>query len=93
MERVAGAGILMASGVNEDEESQDSPFDRLEGKINSLIERYQGLQKEYRESSLQLAEREARIQHLEEQVRKLEEQRAEARRRLDGLIERLTRIA
>lgn len=86
-------GISMASGVNGDEESQDSPFDRLEAKINSLIERYQGLQEEYRESGLQLAEREARIHQLEEQVRNLEEQRAEARRRLDGLIERLTRIS
>jgi len=83
----------MASGVDGDEESQNSPFDRLEGKINALIERYEGLQKEYRESSLQLAEREARIHQLEEQVRNLEEQRAEARRRLDGLIERLTQIS
>lgn len=85
--------MTAAGGAGVGEESQDSPFDRLESKINSLIERYEGLQKDYRECNLQLAESEARIRQLEEQVRGLEQQRAETRRRLDGLIERLTKLS
>jgi len=90
---MAGTETLMATNVAGDEQGQESPFDRLETKINSLIERYEGLQRDYRDCSHQLAEREARIRQLEEQVRSLEQQRAEARRRLDGLIERITQIS
>jgi len=90
---MAGTETLMATNGGGDEQGQESPFDRLETKINSLIERYEGLQSDYRECSHQLAERDTRIRQLEEQVRSLEQQRAEARRRLDGLIERITQIS
>jgi predicted nucleic acid-binding Zn-ribbon protein len=90
---MAGTETLMTSNGGRDEQGQESPFDRLETKINSLIERYEGLQSDHRECSHQLAERETRIRQLEEQVRSLEQQRAEARLRLDGLIERITQIS
>lgn len=90
---MAGTETSMARNGGGDEQDRESPFDHLETKINSLIERYEGLQRHYQDCSHQLAEREARIRQLEEQVRSLEQQRAEARRRLDGLIERITQIS
>ena len=90
---MAGPETSLVRTREGEEEGAESPFDRLETKINSLIVRYEGLQSDYRECSHQLAERETRIRQLEEQVRSLEQQRAEARRRLDGLIERITQIS
>jgi chromosome segregation ATPase len=90
---MAGTETLMARNGGGDEQGQESPFDQLEMKINSLIERFAGLQRDYRDCSHQLADREARIRQLEEQVRSLEQQRAQARRRLDGLIERITQVS
>lgn len=90
---MAGTETFMAKNGGGEEQGQESPFDQLETKINSLIDRYEGLQRDYQDCSHQLAERETRIRELEEQIRSLEQQRAEARRRLDGLIERITQIS
>jgi len=90
---MAGTQTFTERNGGGDEAGQESPFDQLETKINSLIERYEGLQRDYQDCRQQLAEREDRIRQLGEQVRSLEQQRAEARRRLDGLIERITQIS
>ncbi len=92
-DQVLGAERATIGGIAGGEQGQDSPFDRLEAKIEALIARYEDIQKNYQECSLQLAERDARVRQLEEEIRSLEEQRAEVRRRLDGLIEKLTEVS
>jgi chromosome segregation ATPase len=92
-DQAVGPEIAMAGDVADKEQGQDSPFDRLEAKIEALIARYEDIQKDYRACSLQLAERDSRVRQLEEEIRTLEEQRAEVRRRLDALIEKLTEFS
>ena len=72
---------------------QDSPFDRLEERIDGLIERYEQLRSEHAVCSEHLAERDARIRQLEEQLENLERQRSEMRSRLDALIDKLGRFS
>jgi chromosome segregation ATPase len=92
-DQVLGAERITAGGIADAEEGEGSPFDRLEAKIDALIVRYEDLQKNYRECSLQLAERDSRVRQLEEAIRGLEEQRTEVRRRLDALIEKLAELS
>jgi chromosome segregation ATPase len=92
-DQVVGAEIATAGGIADKEQGQDSAFDRLEAKIEALIARYEDIQKNYRACSLQVEERDSRVRQLEEEIRALEEQRAEVRRRLDALIEKLTEFS
>jgi chromosome segregation ATPase len=92
-DQVVGAESATAGGVADQKQGQDSPFDRLEAKIEALIARYEDVQKNYRACSLELAERDARVRRLEEEIRSLEEQRTEVRRRLDALIEKLSDLS
>jgi len=92
-DQVRGDERTALGGTAAGEEGQDSPFDRLEAKIEALIARYEDIQKSYRECSLQLAERDVRVRQLEEEIQSLEGQRAEVRRRLDALIEKLAEFS
>jgi chromosome segregation ATPase len=92
-DQVLGAERNKAGGIAGGEQGQDSPFDRLEAKIDALIARYEDIQKTYQECSLQLAERDSRVRQLEGDLRSLEEQKTEVRRRLDALIEKLTEVS
>ncbi|UCG11665.1 MAG: cell division protein ZapB [Deltaproteobacteria bacterium] len=72
--------------------SQETPFDRLEARIDALLERYEQLQSEHNVCGQKLAEREAHIRQLEAQLEDLEQQRLEVRGRLDALIDKLSRF-
>ena len=71
---------------------QDTPFDRLEERIDALIERYEELIDVHNRCGEELAEREARIRELEAQLEKSEQLRLKVRTRLDGLIDKLSRF-
>ncbi|MFP3870727.1 MAG: cell division protein ZapB [Syntrophobacteria bacterium] len=74
-------------------EGQENAFDRLEARIDSLIERYEQLRGEHSRWGLELAEKEARIRELESELESLQHQKAEVRGRLDALIEKLSRFS
>jgi predicted nucleic acid-binding Zn-ribbon protein len=73
--------------------TQDTPFDRLEARIDTLIQRYEQMQTEHGSCGQRLAELEERIRQLETQLEELEQQRSEMRSRLDGMIEKLSRFS
>ena len=79
--------------VEEARADQETPFDRLESRIDTLIERYERLVGEHNQCGERLAEQEARIRDLEAQLEKSERQRSEIRARLDTLIEKLSRFS
>ena len=86
---IRGATINVDSaGTN-----QATPFDRLEERIDALIERYEQLLGEHNRCGEELAVREARIRELEAQLEDSEQKRLEVRRRLDALIEKLGRYS
>ncbi len=72
---------------------QETPFDRLEERIDALIERYEQLRGEHNSSGERLAASEARIRELEAQLEKSEQRKLEAGSRLDALIEKLDRFS
>ena len=72
---------------------QETPFDRLESRIDTLIERYERLVGEHNQCSERLAEQEGRIRDLTVKLEKSEKQRSEIRARLDTLIEKLSRFS
>jgi uncharacterized coiled-coil protein SlyX len=72
---------------------QDTPFDRLESRIDILIERYERLVGEHNQCGERLAEQEVRIRELEAKLEQSEQQRSEIRARLDTLIEKLSRFS
>ena len=72
---------------------QETPFDRLEERIDALIERYEQLLDEHNRCGGKLAIGEARILQLEAQLEKSEQQRLEVRSRLDALIDKLGRCS
>ena len=72
---------------------QETPFDRLESRIDTLIERYERLVGEHNQCGERLAEQEGRIRELEAKLEKSEKQRSEIRARLDTLIEKLSRFS
>jgi len=76
--------------VEEARTDQETPFDRLESRIDTLIERYERLVGEHNQCGERLAEQEGRIRDLEAQ---LEKQRSEIRARLDTMIEKLSRFS
>jgi len=79
--------------VEEARTDQETPFDRLESRIDTLIERYERLVGEHNQCGERLAEQEGRIRDLEAQLEKSERQRSEIRARLDTLIEKLSRFS
>ena len=72
---------------------QETPFDRLESRIDTLIERYERLVGEHSQCGERLGEQEGRIRELEAMLQKSEKQRSEIRARLDTLIEKLSRFS
>ena len=79
--------------VEEARTDQETPFDRLESRIDTLIERYERLVGEHNQCGERLAEQEGRIRELEAKLEKSEKQRSEIRGRLDTLIEKLSRFS
>jgi septal ring factor EnvC (AmiA/AmiB activator) len=79
--------------VEEAKTNQETPFDRLESRIDTLIERYERLVGEHNQCGERLAEQEGRIRDLEAKLEKSEKQRSEIRARLDTLIEKLNRFS
>ena len=71
----------------------ETPFDRLESRIDALIERYEILLGEHNQCGKRLTEQEGRIRDLEAKLEKSERQRSEIRARLDTLIEKLNRFS
>ena len=71
----------------------ETPFDRLEERIDALIERYEQLRGEHNRCGEGLAANEARIRELEAQLEKSEQQKLEIRSRLDALIDKLGRFS
>ena len=79
--------------VQETRTDQETPFDRLESRIDTLIERYERLVGEHNQCGERLAEQEGRIRDLTAKLEKSEKQRSEIRARLDTLIEKLNRFS
>lgn len=79
--------------VEETSTTQETPFDRLESRIDTLIERYERLVSEHNQCDEKLAAHEARIRELEAKLEQSEQQRSEIRTRLDTLIEKLSRFS
>ena len=79
--------------VEEARADQETPFDRLESRIDTLIERYERLVGEHNQCGERLAEQEERIRALEATLERSEKQRSEIRARLDTLIEKLNRYS
>ena len=79
--------------VQETRTDQETPFDRLESRIDTLIERYERLVGEHNQCGERLGEQEERIRELEAKLEKSEKQRSEIRARLDTLIEKLSRFS
>ena len=79
--------------VEESRTDQETPFDRLESRIDTLIERYERLVGEHNQCGERLAEQEGRMRDLEAKLEKSEKQRSEIRARLDTLIEKLSRFS
>jgi len=79
--------------IEEARTDQETPFDRLESRIDTLIERYERLVGEHNQCGERLAEQEGRIRDLEAKLEKSEKQRSEIRARLDTLIEKLGRFS
>ena len=85
-----GNGTIPVEEVRTD---QETPFDRLESRIDTLIERYERLVGEHNQCGERLAEQEGRIRELEAKLQRSEKQRSEIRARLDTLIEKLSRFS
>jgi len=79
--------------VGETTTAQETPFDRLEARIDTLIERYERLVSEHNQCDERLAAQEARINELQEKLEQSERQKSEIRSRLDTLIEKLNRFS
>ena len=79
--------------VEETRANQETPFDRLESRIDTLIDRYERLVSEHNQCGENLAAQEARIRELEAKLEQSEQQRMEVRTRLDTLIEKLGRFS
>ena len=79
--------------VEEMRTDQETPFDRLESRIDTLIERYERLVGEHNQCGERLGEQEERIRELEAKLQRSEKQRSEIRARLDTLIEKLSRFS
>jgi archaellum component FlaC len=88
-----GATIDMDETVEETRADQETPFDRLETRIDTLIDRYERLASEHNQCGEKLTLQEARIRELEAKLEQSEQQTSEVRTRLDTLIEKLNRFS
>ena len=79
--------------VEETRADQETPFDRLESRIDTLIDRYERLVSEHNQCGENLTIQEARIRELEAKLEQSEQKRLEVRTRLDTLIEKLGRFS
>ncbi len=79
--------------MEETSANQETPFDRLESRIDTLIERYEQLVSEHNRCGEELAAKEARIREVEARLEHSEQQRSEVRARLDALIDKLGRFS
>ncbi|MEE9120349.1 MAG: cell division protein ZapB [Syntrophobacteria bacterium] len=79
--------------VEEETAEQDTPFDRLESRIDTLIEKYEQLVSVHSQCEEKMAGQEARIRELEVKLGNSEQQRSEIRTRLDALINKLSRFS
>ena len=87
------ATIDMDETVEETRANQETPFDRLETRIDTLIDRYERLASEHNQCGEQLTVQEARIRDLEAKLEQSEQKTSEVRTRLDTLIEKLNRFS
>lgn len=88
-----GATIDMDETGEETRANQETPFDRLETRIDTLIDRYERLASEHNQCGEKLTVQEARIRELEAKLEQSEQQTSEVRTRLDTLIEKLNRFS
>jgi len=72
---------------------QETPFDRLESRIDTLIEKYEQLVSVHSQCEEKMAGQEARIRELESKLGNSEQQRSEIRTRLDTMIDKLGRFS
>ena len=79
--------------VEETGADQETPFDRLESRIDTLIDRYERLVSEHNKCGENLTVQEAHIRELEAKLEQSEQKRLEVRTRLDTLIEKLGRFS
>jgi uncharacterized coiled-coil protein SlyX len=79
--------------VEEAMTEQETPFDRLEARIDTLIEKYERLVGEHNQCGERMTEQEEHIRALEAKLEQSEKQRSEIRARLDTLIEKLNRFS
>jgi uncharacterized coiled-coil protein SlyX len=79
--------------VEEATAEQETPFDRLESRIDTLIEKYEQLVSVHSQCEENMAGQEARIRELEVKLGNSEQQRSEIRTRLDALINKLSRFS
>jgi len=84
-----GATIAMEEAPSE----QEAPFDRLEARIDTLIEKYEQLVSVHSQCEEKMAGQEARIRELESKLGNSEQQRSEIRTRLDAMIDKLGRFS
>jgi uncharacterized coiled-coil protein SlyX len=90
-ENTSFQGATMA--IEEATAEQETPFDRLESRIDTLIEKYEQLVSVHNQCEEKMAGQEARIRELESKLGNSEQQRSEIRTRLDALIEKLGRFS
>ena len=79
--------------IEETTAEQETPFDRLESRIDALIEKYEQLVSVHSSCEEKIAGQEARIRELESKLGNSEHQRSEIRTRLDALIDKLGRFS
>ncbi|MEE8316954.1 MAG: cell division protein ZapB [Syntrophobacteria bacterium] len=82
-----------AIAMEETPAEQETPFDRLESRIDTLIEKYEQLVSVHSQCEEKMAGQEARIRELESELGNSEQQRSEIRTRLDALIDKLGRFS
>ncbi len=70
-----------------------TPFDQLESRIDTLIEKYEQLVSVHSQCEEKMAGQEARIRELEVKLGNSEQQSSEIRTRLDALINKLSRFS
>ena len=84
-----GATIAVEEATAEEE----TPFDQLESRIDTLIEKYEQLVSAHSQCEEKMAGQEARIRELEVKLGNSEQQSSEIRTRLDALINKLSRFS
>ena len=87
------ATIDMDETGEETRADRETPFDQLETRIDTLIDRYERLVSEHNQCGEKLTAQEASIRELEAKLEQSEQQTSGVRTRLDTLIEKLNRFS